>query len=254
MEDASSMAEKSVAGKPAQSPVWSWAGLDSAWALAELAITHLTRVLLWGPPGVGKSFLAARRSSARFQVTLSDDLSVQELMGHFVPEGNVFRWHQGPVLSAFKDGGLLVLNEIGRASGAVQDFLLGILDGNDVARITLPTGEHVEPDPAFLVIATSNAAPQHLDPAIRSRFEAEVHLPEPHPDLSAVFENAMPGLGAALRDSFADPDRALDPRRVQSFLRLRASQAPIRAAAVLAFGERAPDVFAALSSRGIDLS
>jgi MoxR-like ATPase len=233
--------------------LWQWAGVNNPWSVAELAVRSLRSVYLWGPPGVGKSFVAASVWPNRYQVTLCDDLTVQEMMGHYVPKGAEFRWHEGPVCKAFREGGALVLNEVGRASAPVQDFLLGVLDGADVARITLPSGEHIRPASGFRVVATSNSAPDLLEPALRSRFQAEINLSTPHPDLCAELERGAPGLGKAVADSFADPERAIDPRRALSFLSLRRSNMAPREAACLAFGDRAPDVFAALSAAGINL-
>ncbi|MBM3736382.1 MAG: AAA family ATPase [Acidobacteria bacterium] len=247
------MKSETKAKPPAKQASWQWAGVDSPWTLAEKALGRLGRIYLWGPPGVGKSFLAAKAAPNRFQLTLSDDHTVQELMGHYVPDGTVFRWHEGPVCQAFREGCPLVLNEIGRASAAVQDFLLGVLDSHDVARITLPSGAHLRPSPGFSVIATSNSPPDELEAALRSRFEAEIHVGRPHPDLCALLEAELPGLGEALDDSFNDPERALDPRRLLSFAGLRRANLPAREAACLAFGERAPDVIAALSARGLKL-
>lgn len=228
-----------------------WAGVPSPWHLAETAVANLSRVFLWGPPGVGKSHLAMAVSSSRLQISLSEDLTVQELIGHFVPDRTEWRWHYGPVSRAFKEGRLLVLNEIGRASDAVRECLLGVLDSADVASLALPNGEVLTPSNGFKVIGTSNTGPEELDPALRSRFEAEVFLPEPHPGLLRELDRRCRGAGAALGDSFQDPERALDPRRLISFLNLLDSGVGGRSAALLAFGDRAPDVLAAMSARGV---
>jgi hypothetical protein len=174
-----------------------WAGVASAWDLAELAVARLSRVFLWGPPGVGKSFLAFKTGDAPVQVTLAEDLSVQELMGHWVPARDEWRFHLGPVSRAYRDGRMLVLNEIGRASGSVQDFLLGVLDSPDVASLALPNGETLNPAAGFKIVATSNSNPDQLDPALRSRFEAEIHLPVPNIRLIEELDRRRTTGGAA---------------------------------------------------------
>lgn len=230
-----------------------WSQVESQWVLAETAVNNLSRIFLYGPPGVGKTALALKAGREPLSITLSEDLSVQEMMGHYVPRDTYWSFHYGPVSTAFKEGRILVLNEIGRASGAVHDFLLAVLDRNDVARITVPSGETLLPGAGFKVIATSNDAPDAVDPALRSRFEAEVHLSSPHPQLLHRFDADFPGLGQALADSFTDPERALDPRRLMSFVKLLRAGVAVRTAAGLSFGNRAPDVLAAFSAAGVAL-
>ena len=232
--------------------VFHWAG-TTPWHLARVALDSSSRVFFWGPPGVGKSYLTLNAGRACFQVTLCDDQTVQELIGHYLPRGQEFRWHDGPVALAMRQGARLVLNEIGRASGAVQDFLLAVLDGQGVNTVALPTGEQLQASAGFTVVATSNSPPETLDPALRSRFDAEVHLPSPNPMLIATLNQEFRGLGEALADSFKDPSRALDPRKLLAVVRLIKSGVASRQAAALCFGDRAPDLMAALRARGIQL-
>jgi MoxR-like ATPase len=186
------------------------------------------------------------------QITLHADYCVQELMGSFQPRGVEFVWSNGPIIEQMLTGGLLVLNEIDLASEPVKNFLLAVLDDPEVAGITLPSGVRIQPHANLRVIATSNSPASVLDPALRSRFEAELELKTPHPDLILRLDQQLRGLGAAVADSFLDDaSRALDPRKALSFAKLIYSGFAPREAALAAFGNRGDDVFAALASRGV---
>jgi hypothetical protein len=96
-----------------------WAG-TTEWMLLGIALQVSARVYCSGPPGIGKSFLAANDPRPAYPVTLSDDLTVQDLVGHYLPDGNKFVWHDGPVAMAMKEGARLILNELhlGKRRGA----------------------------------------------------------------------------------------------------------------------------------------
>jgi hypothetical protein len=143
-----------------------WAG-TTEWMLLGIALQVSARVYCSGPPGIGKSFLAANDPRPAYPVTLSDDLTVQDLVGHYLPDGNKFVWHDGPVAMAMKEGARLILNELHLGSGAVRDFLLGVLDRQDIGGIAMPNGERLVARDGFDVVATSNSPPSVLTSALR---------------------------------------------------------------------------------------
>jgi hypothetical protein len=61
-------------------------------------------------------------------------------------------------------------------------LLYAVLDRPESSAYTLPTGEEVRPHPAFRVVATSNAAPDTLPEAIRSRFAIQIEAATVNPD------------------------------------------------------------------------
>jgi MoxR-like ATPase len=231
----------------------------NSWDLAESAIrAGANRLLLWGPPGVGKSrwalhVLGENRQYPPVRVYLNQDLTAQELLGHWVPRGSEFRWHHGPVAWAWLYGTGLVVDEIGRASGPVLDLLLGVLDDTETARLVLPSGEEIKPSPGFACVATSNNPPDDLDQALQDRFDVILQVSEPHPALVSRLNGALKGLGDVVRDSYADPERAISPRRALVFARFLKADMKPKVAASLAFGERAEDVLSALKLAGVKL-
>lgn len=218
------------------------------WDAFDLAAQHLRRLYIDGPPGVGKTTAGAllANGSGLTQVTLNEDTVVQELVGHYVPKGSEFLWHDGPVTTSFRQGGVLVVNELQRASGAVQDMFLAVLDDAAVAVLTLPTGERVAPHSSFRVVATSNSDITCLDLALADRFDAIVTVSLPHPKLVAKLNELFKGLGTLVNSSYNDPERAISPRRALTFAHLTKAGVPEMHAASLAFRDRAGDVIALL--------
>src|SRR5258708_918568 len=85
-------------------------------------VVDMDGINVWGPPGVGKTLGACRlrNHGETLSITLSEDIVSQELMGHYIPRGNEFVWHDGPVTTAVREGYNVVVNELGRASAAVK--------------------------------------------------------------------------------------------------------------------------------------
>lgn len=226
----------------------------NCWDLFDAAasITAETRILVWGPKGLAKSrhsqMILGRNHNVVAQVSLNDDIAVQELMGHYVPKGDRFEWHNGPIMEAYKLGHGLVINELSRASGAVQDLFLSVLDDPSVSLITLPNGEHVKPGKGFQVIATSNHDPAQMDEALVDRFDTIIRVDHPHPDLVKHLNQEISGLGNLIADSYKDPARAISPRRALAYILFLKKGVGKDVAIQLAFTSRATDVGIAIKA------
>lgn len=224
----------------------------NCWELFDAAtsVDAQTRILIWGPKGLAKSrysqMVLKKKHKQIAQVSLNDDIAVQELQGHYVPKGNEFVWHNGPVLEAYKQGYGLVVNELSRASGAVQDMFLSILDDPEVSLITLPNGEHLRPGKGFQVIATSNHDPDQMDEALVDRFDTIIRVDVPHPHLIRHLNDRLDKLGDVVRDSYKDPKRAISPRRALAYLTFVERGVAAEIACRLAFPDRFADIWMAL--------
>jgi MoxR-like ATPase len=225
----------------------------NAWSLLDTAIQHLRVVCVCGKPGIGKTFTAqgGENPSNTVSLNLSEDTVVQELFGHYIPEGNAFVYHDGPVVTAFREGKTLVINELSRASGAVKDALLAVLDSKDSARITLADGETVTANRNFRAVITSNDTADELDPALRDRCECVINLVDPHPGLISALNSAWAGLGDAVKDSWKDSSRAISTRASFAYAKLRNAGVDMETASVLAYAERAKDITDTLKLRGV---
>jgi hypothetical protein len=160
------------------------------WADIALAVKHGRRVLLYGIPGTGKSFIGAHArpaGSELFRLYLTMDTPAAEVRGHYLPnEAGGFSWHDGPGIKAWKTGGRLVIDEIDQASGDTLTLLMGLLDDPESAQLTLPSNETVRPKAGFSIVATTNQKPSIIPEALLDRFDVVMPVTRPCPD---AFEN-----------------------------------------------------------------
>lgn len=225
---------------------------STVWGLVDAVLGVLSRipyphVLLWGPPGTGKTHAAVQvdsDSAGVMSVTLTEETPAAELRGFYVPRGMEFVWTDGPVVKAMRKGMRLALNELDKASGDVVSFLLSVLDDPSLASLTLPTGEVVRPAPGFTVVATQNAEPSELLNALRDRFPIVMHITEVHPGALA---SLCPDVQEAARGmALAEDERRISVRTWKAFGELR-SLLDVDIATRACFGARGPEITDALA-------
>ena len=165
-----------------------------AWARLEriLRETQLHRVFAYGPPGTGKTTLPHRMAAELgwgcHSVTLTEESSGSVLIGQYVIKGGDVVWQDGVAARAMRESHerpvILVLNEVDHASGDAMTRLLEVLDDPSLCALHLPTGEVVRPKVgAWRIVATSNAEPGALLPAVADRLHLAVMVSHPHPGL-----------------------------------------------------------------------
>jgi MoxR-like ATPase len=225
-------------------------GAKLDWSLVErvLASLHVDHVLLWGPPGIGKSYAAYTKGRVErgvYSLVLTPETPASELRGFYQPRGGELVWCDGPAVRAMREGARLVIEELHEASEDTRALLHALLDDRETARLTLPTSETVVPAPGFQVVATANLGPEALTPALRDRFDALLHLTEPHPE---GIEQLDERLRAVARRSFAlGEERHVSLRGWRVLQKLMGEFGLERACSVVFGPERGPQLHDALA-------
>ena len=227
------------------------------WAIIDAVIATSRRVLLFGLPGTGKTYAAARRNvtddQAVYQVTMTEETPAAEIRGHFLPKGGEMIWMDGPAIRAWREGARLVINEIDRASADSLSLLYAILDDPEFAELTLPTGEVVRPAEGFHVVATMNGTPHDLPLALQDRFPVTIEVLDVNPQ---AIEALPDDLRVAAKEGALVPDesRRLSVRLWAEFASLRLKlgsqhgQGPgTEMAAQAIFGDRWSEALKAIS-------
>jgi len=215
------------------------------WNIFNTIVDHskIRKILLYGTPGTSKTTKAcdSAEETGFYSLTLTEESSVSEVIGMWVPKGKKFIWHNGLGIKAWLEGKTLVVNEIDKASGSVLTIMNALLDDKHIANYTLPTGETVHPNKKFRVIATMNGSVSELPESLVDRFDIKLEIARP---CAEAIEALPEDLQNLVDLAYSKKTLSITYREIASFGKLRGI---IGNDAYIVFGEVANDVKAALA-------
>lgn len=183
--------------------------IGKEWQDVAMAVKNARRVLLWGPPGTGKSYTGTDVPKDKlYRLYLTMDTPAAEVRGHYLPnDAGGFKWHDGPGIAAWRNGGRLVIDEIDAASGDTLTLLMALLDDPESAKLTLPTNETIYPAEGFSVVATTNQQPTVMPEALLDRFDVVIHVDKPAPWAFKTGWHSREIAAAAEKTIYLNPDQ-----------------------------------------------
>jgi hypothetical protein len=184
-------------------PTITWANLLEVMRQPDLIIG------LAGPPGIGKTAGCFEIGSVLKKITQkvqsTPDLTPAEALGFYVPKGDKFEWMAGPIDVCYREGGMLIIDEIAEASGPLKTFLYGALDRGPGGTISY-VGRTFKQAPGYQAIATMNEYPDQgsLPLPVLDRFDAWFLVTEPSEPLYRMLDSDLQDI---CRDCYATSTR-----------------------------------------------
>lgn len=141
---------------PAKDPAFVESGRNWRWIDKIVSSGRFFPMYVYGISGLGKTFqmeqACAKHRRPFFRTQITKDTTSEELVGSYsLINGNTV-WVDGPILKAYRSGGVLLLDEIDLNPSLM--VLQGVLESKPL--YVFQTGELVHPKAGFQIFATGN--------------------------------------------------------------------------------------------------
>jgi len=235
--------------------------LPDCWQTLEDCLNAgVTRVILFGPPGTGKTYAGIKHgdvSRGAHRLICTEDMTNLDVTGAFMPSNDgKFMWVAGSALKAWHgdgtQGARLVVDEIDKAGGDVFATLLAMLDSEESASWQNPdTGETHTPKEGFSAVMTTNIEDvNELPEALKDRFPIAIRINQPHPDALKRLSHDLRAVAIALADA---GDQRISLRTFMEFDKLRATLGDEKASKYI-FKRRAEGILDAMKINAVGSS
>ncbi|KAE8646507.1 midasin [Cucumis sativus] len=149
-------------GSPkAENSFFMTSSIKKGYEMIMLALSQKWPVLLYGPPGAGKSALINKIASDSHNqvlfIHMDDQIDGKMLIGSYVcaERPGEFRWQPGSLTQAVQNGLWVVFEDVDKAPSDVQSILLPLLEGGNT--FSTGRGEEIRVAENFRLFATISA-------------------------------------------------------------------------------------------------
>lgn len=184
-----------------------------------LALGHADNVLIFGPPGVGKSSLVNQLACifnwGVERYSCSEETSSSKIIGQWVVIGDTMEWVDGHITHAMKEGLILLEDEVDFMRPELRGEIHSLMEQGGSINLTAvhpqtrrPFRENVKKHKNFRWISTANTlgygddlfafhGTQYLNAASRDRYEIIIRMGYKEPDEEVAIMERKTGIKLA---------------------------------------------------------
>ena len=149
--------------------------------ILEIAYTNKSFVMIVGPTGTGKTHLvrhfAFMKKLPYARISLNGGATADELIGHWIPSPNGFKWQDGLLTLFVRNGGIVVLDEVNACPADILFCLHALTDDERTLTLLDKDSEVIHAHKNFFLVTTMNPdyeGTKPLNEAFKDRFKVKL--------------------------------------------------------------------------------